>query len=65
MNLSVEYDGASTVGNLFVVKDNNEKIPQSNQLVVAVDQGTAWSQWSTSTPPANALQTQSRMEYRS
>lgn len=64
VNLSVDYDGASTVGNLFVVQDNNERIPKSNQLVVTVDQGTAWSQWSTSTPPANALQTQSRPEYR-
>ena len=64
VNLSVEYDGASTVGNLFVVKDNDQRIPQSNQLVVSVDQGTAWSQWSTNTPPSDAIQTQSRTEYR-
>ena len=63
VNLSVAYDGASTVGDLYVVQNNDQKIPLANALRVVVDQGTAWSQWSAAQPPATALQTQSRTEY--
>ena len=64
LTLTATYDGASTVGNIFVVKADDEKIPLAKSLVVSVDQGTAWSGWSTSTPPSTALKTQSRTEFR-
>ncbi len=64
ITLTANYDGAATVGNIFVVKADNENIPLAKQLTVSVDQGTAWSSWSTSTPPADAIKTESRTEYR-
>lgn len=64
LTLTATYNGMATKAEIFVVKADNEKIPLASQLAVTVDQGTAWSSWSTSTPPSNALQTQSRTEYR-
>ena len=64
LTLNVTYDGAATVGNIFVVKADNQNIPLAKHLVVAVNQGTAWSTWSTTAPPSNALKTESRTEYR-
>lgn len=63
LTLTAHYDGASTVGNIFVVKADDENIPLAKSLTVSVDQGTAWSGWSTSAPPTGALETQSRTEY--
>ena len=65
LTLSASYEGMATKAEIFVVKADNENIPLAKQLTRDVDQGTAWSLWSTSKPPANALQTQSRTEYRS
>ncbi len=64
LTLTATYNGMATKAEIFVVKADNEKIPLASQLAVTVDQGTAWSSWSTSAPPSNALQTQSRTEYR-
>lgn len=65
LTLTASYEGMATKAEIFVVKADNENIPLAKQLTKDVDQGTAWSTWSTSKPPANALQTQSRTEYRS
>ena len=54
----------ATKAEIFVVKADNENIPLAKQLTKDVDQGTAWSSWSTSKPPADALQVESRTEYR-
>ncbi len=64
ITLTATYDGAATVGNIFVVKADDENIPLAKQLVVDVNQGTAWSTWSTSTPPSDAIKVESRTEYR-
>lgn len=64
LTLTASYEGMATKAEIFVVKADNENIPLAKQLVRDVNQGTAWSAWSTSAPPANALQTQSRTEYR-
>lgn len=64
LTLNVTYDGAATVGNIFVVKADDQNIPLAKHLVVSVNQGTAWSAWSTSAPPSNALKTESKTEYR-
>ncbi|MBR2886413.1 MAG: InlB B-repeat-containing protein [Clostridia bacterium] len=64
LTLTASYEGIATKAEIFVVKADNENIPLAKQLTKNVDQGTAWSSWSTSKPPADALQTQSRTEYR-
>lgn len=64
LTLTAQYDGAATVGNIFVVKANDENIPLAKNIVVSVDPGTSWSLWSTNVPPADAVQTESRTEYR-
>lgn len=64
LTLTASYEGMATKAEIFVVKADNENIPLAKQLTRDVDQGTAWSSWSTSKPPADALQTQSRTEYR-
>ena len=64
LTLNATYDGAATVGNIFVVKADDQNIPLAKHLVVEVNQGTAWSTWSTTAPPSNALKTESRTEYR-
>lgn len=64
LTLTASYEGMATKAEIFVVKADNENIPLAKQLTKDVDQGTAWSSWSTSKPPADALQTQSRTEYR-
>lgn len=64
LTLTASYEGMASKAEIFVVKADDENIPLAKQLEKTVDQGTAWSAWSTSAPPADALQTQSRTEYR-
>ena len=64
LTLSATYGGMATRAELFVVKADNEKIPLASQLSVKVDPGTAWTSWSTSTPPSDALASEKRTEYR-
>lgn len=64
LTLTASYDGAATVGNIFVVKADDENIPLADNLTVSVDPGTSWSPWSTDVPSADALQTESRTEYQ-
>lgn len=64
LTLTASYEGMATKAEIFVVKADNENIPLSKHLERNVDQGTAWSSWSTSKPPSDAIQTQSRTEYR-
>ena len=64
LTLTASYDGMATKAEIFVVKANDENIPLAKHFARDIDQGTAWSAWSTSIPPADALQTQSRTEYR-
>ncbi len=64
LTLTAFYEGMASKAEIFVVKADNENIPLAKQLTRDVDQGTAWSSWSTSKPPSDALQTQSRTEYR-
>lgn len=64
LTLTASYEGMASKAEIFVVKADNENIPLAKQLEKTVDQGTAWSAWSTSTPPTNALQVESRTEYR-
>lgn len=64
LTLTASYEGMATKAEIFVVKADNENIPLAKQLTKSVDQGTAWSSWSTSTPPSDALQVERRTEYR-
>lgn len=64
LTLTASYEGMATKAEIFVVKADDENIPLAKQLTRDVDQGTAWSAWSTSTPPSDALQVESRTEYR-
>lgn len=64
LTLTASYEGMATKAEIFVVKADDENIPLAKQLEKTVDQGTAWSAWSTSKAPADALQVESRTEYR-
>ncbi len=58
------YDKAATVAEVYVVETFSTAIPISAVLSKQIDQGTAWTNWSTSPNPTDAYQAESRQEYR-
>lgn len=57
------YDRAATVAEIYVVEKFSTAIPISAVLRKTIDQGTAWTNWSTEKNPADAYQSESRKEY--
>lgn len=58
------YDQAATVAEIFVVEKFSTAIPISQVKSMSIDQGTAWTNWSTMPNPDDAYQAESRTEYR-
>lgn len=60
----VPYEYAATQVELYAVEKFSTAIPISSKVAVEIDQGTAWTDWSTEKPPADAAFVESRTEYR-
>ena len=58
------YDKAASKAEIYVVETFSIAIPISAVLSKTIDQGTAWTNWSTTNNPADAYQAESRTEYR-
>ena len=64
MDIFVPYEGAAKKAYIYVVERYSDMIPLSAEMSVDIDQGLEWSDWSAEMPPAGALETESRTEYR-
>ena len=60
----IPYEYAATQVEIYAVEKFSTAIPISSKLAIEIDQGTAWTDWSTETPPENAAYVESRTEYR-
>jgi len=58
------YDKAAVIADVYVVEKFATAIPISAVKSMEINQGTAWTNWSTTKPPAEAYQVESRTEYR-
>lgn len=58
------YDKAATIAEIYVVEKFSTAIPISAVKSMSIDQGTAWTNWSTTPNPSDAYQAESRTEYR-
>ena len=58
------YDKAATIADIYVVEKFSTAIPISAVKTMNIDQGTAWTNWSTTAPPDDAYQSENRTEYR-
>lgn len=64
IDIFVPYDGAASKAYIYAVERYSDMIPISSEVVVDIDQGLAWSDWSEEEPPADAIEIESRKEYR-
>ena len=58
------YDKAATNAEIYVVETFSTAIPISAVLKKEINQGTAWTNWSTTPNPEEAYQAEQRTEYR-
>lgn len=58
------YDKAATKAEVYVVEKFSTAIPISAVMSMTINQGTAWTNWSTTPNPSEAYQAESRKEYR-
>jgi len=58
------YDRAAALADIYVVETFSTAIPISAVLSKEINQGTAWTNWSTTPNPNDAYQGESRTEYR-
>lgn len=58
------YDQAAVIADVYVVEKFSTAIPISAVLSIKIDQGTAWTNWSTTPNPDDAYQAEQRTEYR-
>lgn len=60
----IPYEYAATQVEIYAVEKFSTAIPISSKIAIEIDQGTAWTDWSTEVPPENADYVESRTEYR-
>lgn len=58
------YDQAAVIAEIYVVEKFSTAIPISAVSSITIDQGTAWTNWSTTPNPDDAYQAEKRTEYR-
>lgn len=58
------YDRAAVIADVYAVEKFSTAIPISAVKSLNIDQGTAWTNWSTTAPPSEAYQVERRTEYR-
>lgn len=64
VNVFVPYDGYAKTVKVFTVSQYSNVVPIADLVSTDIDQSQPWSDWSASTPPADAYQIESRTEYR-
>ena len=60
----IPYEYAATQVELFAVEKFSTAIPISSKISLEIDQGAAWTDWSTEKPPEDADFIETRTEYR-
>ncbi len=68
LEIFVPYDKAASIAEIYVVGQYKDAVPitttASNNAVGKIDQSMTYTNWSEQTPPADALHSESRQEYR-